>query len=95
MVYGGLAKNRAEASYVDREGFSVFLSLFDDSPKVKRVFCPKRSVTIRKRMRETVRQASAVVFPGDREGEGLRPQFSHRYESGSCQGDRRNDEARF
>jgi len=24
------------------EGISVFLSLFDDSPKVKRVFCPKR-----------------------------------------------------
>jgi len=24
------------------EGISVFLSLFDDNPKVKRVFCPKR-----------------------------------------------------
>jgi hypothetical protein len=24
------------------EGISVFLSLFDDSPKVKRIFCPKR-----------------------------------------------------
>ena len=24
------------------EGVSVFLSLFDDSPKVKRVFCPKK-----------------------------------------------------
>src|SRR5258708_19296791 len=24
------------------EGVSVFLSLFDDNPKVKRVFCPKK-----------------------------------------------------
>jgi hypothetical protein len=29
------------------EGISVFLSLFDDSPDVKRVFCPRKKPTIR------------------------------------------------
>ena len=45
------------------EGISVFLSLFDDSPKVKRVFCPKRECyDPQKNAGNQVRKASAVIL---------------------------------
>ena len=46
------------------EGISVFLSLFDDSPKVKRVFAQERSATIPKRMRKTNTESHCLRFPG-------------------------------
>jgi hypothetical protein len=36
-------ENKLRTSIV--EGISVFLSLFDDNPMVKRTFCPRKSVT--------------------------------------------------
>ena len=46
------------------EGISVFLSLFDDNPKVKRVFCPKRSVTTPKPMRTARTENRCHRSPG-------------------------------
>ena len=51
------------------EGISVFLSLFDDSPKVKKVFCPKRECY------------DAQKNVGDRYGKPL-PSFSWLIEQG-------------
>ena len=78
------------------EGISVFLSLFDDNPKVKRVFCPTKECYDPKRTSEIeARKTAAFVLLADRARQGLRAQFSHRHEPRARQSHRRNDETRF
>ena len=43
------------------EGISVFLSLFDDNPKVKRVFCPQEGVLRPRRRTPTISLASPCL----------------------------------
>ena len=78
------------------EGISVFLSLFDDNPDVKRTFCPPADC-LRPRGQRGLppRQAAALVLLAHRERQGLRSELSHWHErrSGSCFG--RHDEARL
>jgi len=56
------------------EGISVFLSLFDDSPVVKRTFCPPAELLRPDRERRLqVWQASAFVLLVDRERQAVSP----------------------
>ena len=58
------------------EGISVFLSLFDDNPAVKRIFCPPKETydPVAKHGRP-LRPAAAAVRRTDRTGHRLRAQL--------------------
>ena len=74
-------ENKLRTSIV--EGISVFLSLFDDNPMVKRTFCPPKECYDPKAQRgRQVRRAVASVPLADRRRQGLRSQLSGRAEPG-------------
>ena len=78
------------------EGISVFLSLFDDNPKVKSVFCPTNgSATTRKKTLGISMETASFILLADRARQGLRTQLSYRHESRTRQSHRGHDEARF
>jgi hypothetical protein len=63
VVSGGLEAHRDQAPDFIVEGISVFLSLFDDNPKVKRVFCPEARVLRPGTQRQRpVRKAVAFIL---------------------------------
>jgi len=63
------------------EGVSVFLSLFDDNPKVKRVFCPKKECyEPQKNADPSVWQALAILLLALGARMRRRTEFPHRHE---------------
>jgi hypothetical protein len=78
------------------EGVSVFLSLFDDNPKVKRVFCPKKECYDSQKNANNQFGKPLPSFSWLIEnGAVCRAQFPNRHERRPCQGAGRHDEARF
>ena len=78
------------------EGISVFLSLFDDNPVVKRTFCPPAECyRPRSQPRSQIRQALAFVFLAYRKRQGLRTQLSRSHERRAGKSPRSHDEARL
>ena len=64
------------------EGISVFLSLFDDNPRVKYTFCPPKDTYDPARNPDgDPRHAAAAARGSDRAGEGRRAQLPDRDES--------------
>ena len=63
MVLPRLEADRARLRTSIVEGISVFLSLFDDNPAVKRVFCPPKETYDPVANRDgRLRQTPAAVF---------------------------------
>ena len=78
------------------EGVSVFLSLFDDNPKVKRVFCPKKECydpqkNAGNQFGKPLPSFSWLIENGSRR----RSEFPDWHERRTREGSGRDDEARF
>ena len=81
------------------EGISVFLSLFDTNPTIRRIFCPPKETFDPARNRPEdgypARRALPVVRGPRRGGKGRRPQLPDRPRPDRRQDDRDADEARL
>ena len=78
------------------EGISVFLSLFDDSPSVKRTFCPPAQCYDPQANADfKYGKPLAFIQMAHRERQGLRAELSDWHERGSGKSHRRNDETRL
>ena len=77
------------------EGISVFLSLFDDNPKVKRIFCPPKECYDHKPARTANTAGLCLLLLADRNRQGLCPQFPYRNKPRFGKSNRGDDEARF